>query len=447
MSLPHLRCLPLALAAAAACVSAHAGIYTSADGKFQLSGFGTVGLAATDNDDVIFNTLGQGRGVRQDPSLEVDTKAALQGVYKFTPSISATVQVMSQLNAKGNYDPSLDWGFVKWQATPEVAVRVGRMAAPLFMVSDFRYVGYANLTVRPPRDVYGQIPYSSVDGADVSLQHTFGETIVTAQLWGGRSKAKYSTILADGSLSTADVEVGKQFGLNLIAETDNGITVRFGHTQGKMTIEAPTLAQLAAGANTAANGFAATAAALPGGHPLRPSLLAASAQYRAIPGLVQVDSVDASFTGLGVSIDRDNWVGSAEFTKRRTDSYSVDSTGWYATVGHRFGKFTPYVGLSQLKVDGKESSPISPAVAAFVASASPAAAAIAPGVDRLLRGQDYGQKTTTLGVRWDAFKSAALKAQWDRIKPDDAAGQFQGVQPSYDGKAVNVLTLSVDFVF
>lgn len=448
MSLFQPRCLPLALAAAAACMSAQAGIYTSADGKFQLSGFGTVGVVTTDNDDVTFNVLGQGRGARQDPTFDVDTKAAVQGVYKFTPTLSATAQVMSQLNAEGGYDPSLDWGFARWQATPAVAVRVGRMAAPLFMVSDFRHVGYANLTVRPSRDVYGQIPYSSVDGADISVQHPFGSTTVTAQLWGGRSKAKYSSILPDGSLSTADVELKKQFGLNLIAEHDEGITLRFGHTQGKMTIDgSSTLSQLAAGATTAANGFAATAAMLPSAHPLRPSLLAAASQYGALPGLVTVNEVDASFTGIGVSVDRDNWVGSAEFTKRKTDSYSVDSTGWYATVGYRFGKFTPYLGLSKLKVDRKETNPVAPAVATFVATASPAAAAIAPGVDRLLKGQDYGQQTNTVGVRWDGFKSAAIKAQWDRIKPDGANGQFQAVQPDYDGKAVNVLTLSVDFVF
>jgi hypothetical protein len=39
----------------------------------------------------------------------------------------------------------------------------------------------------------------------------------------------------------------------------------------------------------------------------------------------------------------------------------------------------------------------------------------------------------------------------DVVKPDSegrpGAGLFTGVKPSYNGKAVNVLTLSVDFVF
>ena len=49
MSPKNLRCLPLAAAAMVVCMSAQAE-YTLADGKLRLSGFGTVGVARTTND-------------------------------------------------------------------------------------------------------------------------------------------------------------------------------------------------------------------------------------------------------------------------------------------------------------------------------------------------------------------------------------------------------------
>lgn len=66
------------------------------------------------------------------------------------------------------------------------------------------------------------------------------------------------------------------------------------------------------------------------------------------------------------------------------------------------------------------------------------------------------QKTTTLGVRWDAMSNLAIKAQLDRItKPADSNGMFFVPDPASttaqnflnSKRAVNVMTLSVDFVF
>src|SRR5690606_35362621 len=116
--------------------------------------------------------------------------------------------------------------------------------------------------------------------------------------------------------------------------------------------------------------------------------------------------------------DRDNWVGSLEFTKRKTDSYVADSTGWYALVGHRFGAFTPYVGYSKLKTDRTESSPLTPSAIAVVDGSIPGAGTqISAGLDSVLAPQSFDETTSTLGVRWDATTGVALKAQWDHVKP------------------------------
>ena len=56
---------------------------------------------------------------------------------------------MTKYDAEGEYIPTFEWAFLKWQALPSLYVRAGRMGAPFFMISDFRDVGYANTTVRP----------------------------------------------------------------------------------------------------------------------------------------------------------------------------------------------------------------------------------------------------------------------------------------------------------
>ena len=102
------RHLPLALAAMAACMSAHAGGYTSEDGKFSLSGFGTLGAVKLDTDDAEFNYKGQRGGAGSDFSLNPDSKIAVQGTYKFTPTVSFTAQLMSKYDAEGQYTPSVE---------------------------------------------------------------------------------------------------------------------------------------------------------------------------------------------------------------------------------------------------------------------------------------------------------------------------------------------------
>jgi hypothetical protein len=81
MSEKKLRHLPLAAAALVACVSAQAE-YQSPDGKFRLSGFGTIGVVRNGTDDAEFNYPGQLGGATKRASLNPDSKIAVQGTYK-----------------------------------------------------------------------------------------------------------------------------------------------------------------------------------------------------------------------------------------------------------------------------------------------------------------------------------------------------------------------------
>lgn len=446
MSDKKLRRLPLAAAALLVCMSAQAD-YTSPDGKFRMSGFGTVGVAKTNNDHAIFNYPGQGGGATKDYSIHPDSKIAIQGTQTFSNTVSATAQIMTKYDADGEYIPKFEWAFAKWRATPGLNIRVGRMGAPYFMVSDFRDVGYANTPVRPNLDVYGQVPVSSFDGLDVSYQFAVGSATLTSTLWTGNSKADFANTLTSNGAPSAPVtiDIKGTVGLNILAEFDNGLSVRLGHAGGKLTVGAPTTNQLLTAAQQ-----------------LRAAGLSAADQA-GVNALLTKDS-KASFSGIGLAYDNNNIVLSTEFTKRRNEKGVVaDTTGWYVLGGYRLGSLLPYLSVSRVKVD--DPNGVAPTFASAGTVVTNSGGTLLSAVQQLVAGtrasyntQKLTQRTVSAGVRWDAMAGLAVKAQFDHIrKPADSVGMFlvpdaarevaTGQPFVGNSKNINVVTLSVDFVF
>lgn len=463
MSEKKLRRLPLAAAALVTCMSAQAD-YQSPDGNFRLSGFGTLGAVHSSTNDVEFNYPGQGGGAGTTPNISPDSKLAVQGSYKFTPTFSATTQVMTRYDANSQYVPSVDWIFAKWQALPALTVRGGRMGAPFFMVSDFRNVGYANTTVRPNLDVYGQVPTDQFEGGDVNYQYALGSTTFNATFYAGDSKADYASAFRSSGreLGPSNFQLKKLKGLNLTAEMDNGLTLRAGYSKSKISLDSDSInALLASGARLSAfNG------STPGVGAAYPYFNAVGAQITSSTNAALVtNDKDISFVGFGATYDQDNWIISGEYTKRRSNSFIADTTGWYTNVGYRVGKFTPYLGFSKLSVNSANTT-LTPVVAPVVPGGAPVAVLNATlagaasqgdaGIQSVRNVQKLAQRTITLGSRWDVMPNVALKAQWDQIhKPADSWGLFFTRDPSaaqeqsflQNRRTVNVLSVSMDFVF
>jgi hypothetical protein len=400
---------PLLLAALAASCgltsgAAHAGA-TSWDPSWAFSGFGTLGYVKTNTDAGLYAGPGQPGGASKDGTAAVDSKLGLQVNAKANNVFSGTVQAISERNGDGNFKPAIEWAFLKAQVTPDLGIRVGRIGAPLFMVSDFRSIGYSNLWLRTPLEVYGQVPYSHFDGADAIYQGTIGSTTLTGQLFVGKS---------NDTSATVDVHIKKQIGLNVTAEFDNGLTVRLGTAHGKLTVD-----------NASATALAATLRQTP---------------FAAVGNQLDANDKDAWFSGIGVGYDHENWVANFEYTKRKTSSFVSSTTGWEATLGYRVGKFTPYAVVSQLKVDSSNIKNTIPT------NAGVQLATLAAYVNALIARQNLAQKTDAVGVRWDVWKNIALKAQYDRVKVDGGVGLFTrvtGTMPS----SVNVYSIAADFVF
>jgi hypothetical protein len=404
MKLNPVQATVVAAACALVGVNAHAQA-TSWDPSWSFSGFGTAAYVQTNTDLGLLAGPGQPGGASNNGTFGVDSKIGAQLSGKANAVFSGTVQVLSQRNGDGNFKPSVDWAFAKAQVTPELAVRIGRIGSPLFAVSDFRNVGYSNLWVRPPLDVYGQVSFSHFDGADAIYQASVGGAALTAQVLYG------NTDTVNGG---SPVHVRHQTGLNLTAEFDDGITLRVGRVQGKLSVDNAALTHLVT--------------------------VIGSTPFAAVGDEISATDKSASFTGIGVALDHDNWVGGVEYTKRKTSSYVSSTTGWAATGGYRIGKFTPFAVVSRLKVD---SSNVDNTIPGSVPQLAPLSAA----VNGLIANQEVSQKTTSAGLRWDAWRNIDVKAQYDRVTPDGDRGLFNNVKPGFGSTAVNVYSVAVDFVF
>jgi hypothetical protein len=398
------------------------------DGSLRISGFGTIGINHARVDEVTPSSPGYATPSDQS-SLQYrrDTKLAVQARYSATPTLKAVTQVMVKSTPNGKYEPVVEWAFAKWSPAPTLSFRIGRVGAPLFLVSDSREVGYTSLQVRPPIDVYGQVPVTYMDGADVSYQFDLGGMAMTTTLFGGSASSDYASYrsVVSGTL-ISEFKLRNALGGYITLASPSGWTARLGHAHGKISVSSTATEQLL--------------------------LLAPPGPVRDLAvGALVVEDESASFTSLGLTYERSPWTFSAEYTLRKAAGLVPDTAGWYVMGGYRFGNLTPFVGMSRQTLKRAESNPL----AAFVGTPGPTGF-IAGTVDNVLTSLRTEQRTTTLGLRWDIAPDLALKGQVESIlKPANSYGSFFRSRADTpedrafyeEERRINVFSLSMDFVF
>lgn len=378
------------------------------DSSFHLSGFGTVGVVQTDTDDAQYRgNLRQPDGADKSASFDVDSKLGVQASGKLGSRFSLTGQVLVQPDEEGDYKPELEWAFAKFDVNNDVAVRAGRIGAPVFLISDFRNVGYANVWARPPVDVYAQVPLSTFDGVDVIWRSAIGDNTLTVQPFVGST---------DFDLPNSLEGKAKKFvGLNATYEIGS-LLLRAGYTQTDLTLGSAATRNVFS--ILRANGFASAANAL------------------------EAEDKKTTFSGLGATWDDGSLFVQGEYTQRRSESWIQDTNGWYLTGGYRFGDFMPYVSYASVETESDA------VLDTTIANLPGALAAVQAGIVGLVNRAAADQSTTSVGVRWNAYKNIALKLQYDRVETEAGKGNwFVNSTTTFAGSSVNVYSLVADFVF
>jgi hypothetical protein len=410
------RLLAVGVVAMAGCLP----VWADDDLRVIFSGYGTAGVVHSDErnaDYLVDQFKPNGPGATRSWSPDVDTRLGLQLAAEISPQVSAVVQVLTQQRYDDTYRPVVEWANVKWQATPDLSLRVGRVVLPVFMVTDSRRIGYANPWVRPPVEVYSMVPVTSSDGIDANYRFTRGESTHTFQATAGRADAKFPP---QPSIGSGTAQVRDLLALAYTFE-QHFLTGRVSYGQAKLTISQY--------------------------DPLFAGFRQFGPVGEAIAQRYELEGRKVDFVGVGASYDPGGWFAMGEWAHFDTHSIVGAKSAWYASAGYRLQGFTPYATYARIRPEGPTSDPGLP-----LAALPPAFAALGAQLNGALNAQLSiipRQETASLGVRWDFWRSAALKLQWDRVRLAEAsAGTFGNLQPGFrPGARVNLFSSAVDFLF
>jgi hypothetical protein len=397
---------------------------------FSFKGFGTLGVVHSSEDEAdfrgnVFQPNGAGRTHEWD--LGVDSKLGGQVSAQFTDKVSGIVQLVAQHQFDNSYRPLLEWANLKYQVTDGLSVRGGRIVLPSQLVSDSRFVGYAQPWIRPPQEVYFVSSITNSDGADVTYQSAIGGATNTAQAFVGTSDAK---------LASGRVQAQPAWGINDTVEIDSW-TLRAAFISLNIDLEIDSFDPLLGGLDQV--GDAADALGFP----------VAAVQAHALADNYGTSDLDIRIYTIGANYDPGSWFAMAEYVHFNGDGFLLDADSGYVSAGIRIDKFTPYVTYAQLKTDEANAAVIDttgmPAVLAGGANA------LAGGINQSLRGFTNSQKSYSAGVRWDFSRSADLKIQYDRLTLEDGTtGRLGNAAPGFapqDGDHVDIFSAAIDFVF
>jgi hypothetical protein len=386
-------------------VSVAQPVMAESDSAFSLHGFGTIGLARTTSDDVEFvRDLSQPRGIKKDWSPLIDSVLGLQAAWRFSPQIEAVVQANSRYRHDKTFSPDIAWAYLKYEPTPNLSFRAGRLGTEFFMMADSRWVGYSFLTVRPPGDFFWYLPFYSIHGADAALTIPLGETVLRAKAFYGHS---------DGQIPLAN----EQWNI-----TDSPML------GGYVEYEYGSWLVRASYANILFK------------HDL-PYAQVLKQQFNILLTQAQSDflvtrNMRSHYYSLGFVFDQGPWQGQLMLNHIEQGSNAFESSdGGYVLAGYRVGEATPYLGYSW--VNSREKARL------VTGNLS-----VDTVTDYVMGDSHSDQKTTFVGVRWDVVRDVAVKAQWDSIHGDPKTyfPYRQEKRSRWDG-TIDVFSLTLDFVF
>jgi hypothetical protein len=398
------------------CCMAEAGELSSGETpRWTFGGFGTLGVAHSSDDQADFtaNALNPGSaGYSHEWSAGVDSRLGTQVNVDLNSSWSAVLQLVAERTLRNGYAPVVEWANIQYRVTPDLSVRAGRIALPLFLAGDYRKAGYALPWVRPSVELYDTIPISNSDGIDASYRWRAGDANNVTQVFFGRT-----------DLSLTPASRAKARALAGLSNTT---------TSGALTVRASVMT---------------TELSVDIARELFDGLRQFGPQGVALAGRYDIDAKRAEVAAIGFSYDPGAWFAMGEIGRMNARSFLGDKTAAYLSAGYRHGDLTPYIGYSASRAN----TPTSVAgldLAALPPQMAAAGAQLNAGLNLLLATIPE-QRSISAGVRWDFAPNYALKLQYDRITPKQGSnGTFINVQPGFrSGQPIAVLSAALDFVF
>lgn len=382
-----------------------------ANDELRFAGFGTLGLSCFSNDDVDYAATGlqpKGPGRSAPCGVDLDSILGLQVDGGLSDRLDYSVQVISKLNAKNNYAPSLSLAVLRWKTSNDTLVRFGRTSNPNFIYSEARNIHFAMPWTRPPTELYGLSPVLVYDGVDVLYRQMLGGW--EAEFHAGLSVSN-EDVPVSNSNEVTDLE-SWQGHLNLVLERGEWL-FKLGYSGGTYSLKSDAIQRI----------LDRTVA------PINASLA----------DDIAIDDSTYHLLALGATYQDDRWLLQAEVGGLSVDSLLVrDAVGAYVTVGRQLsGGWMPYLTLARHWTWRKsehraEGTPIEGLVDSILANRTDA-------------------ETLSLGISKALTERTLLKFQIDWVHPDDGSvANYLNLSPAYDRNDPGsdlLFSLNLDFLF
>ena len=378
---------------------------------FSYSGFSTAAYAQSDTDEAEVGYSGQPNGIDSEGNFTIDSKLGFQVTAKFNDLVSATVQGVGYADLTGDWEPHLDWAYVRLQPLSSLSLRAGYLRAPTFMYSDSVFIGYANVWVRPPMEIYNMAALYQIRGVDATWRGQAGPINLTLNPYYGDSKV---------DLASGELDVPLWAGIAATAEY-RSFMFRVGYSKNEL---GTTTEQLV---------------------PLIDALRAVPAAFCAVcsveAGKLDLDGTKMDTFNVGLQYDDGtNFVASEYATSDSGDNYLIpNKLGAYLTYGRRFNNLMPYATYAISRRDTPTESTSVPIPA------------LSFGLNAAISSSYDDQTSYSAGVRYEVpsfsvVKGALVKLQYDHIKAEHGNGMLNNATANFDG-SLNMISASFDFIF
>jgi len=385
--------------------------------NFQFSGFATLGAVYTDSDH-----HGYRKNVGSDGAVysgEVDFKQHSLLGLQADWSISSGFDAVYQGVLRDLPEPSLDryttLAFLRYKVNANWSMRFGRTAPDLFLLTEYRDVDFSYIWATAPNEVYGIIPFRSIDGADITYSQRGYGGIFKTKLFAGSSEGEIT-----GSSFVEKVKIKDIIGVSFSYDHFNWI-IHAKHTQVTIDNE-PQANTLLIEAITQVPDFL-----WPNSKVFAESLL--------------MTGEEVNYSSLSGQYQWQNWLASAEWSHIASDSEVIPKiTSGYTALSYQLNAHQFYGIYAFTESDNYVFD--EPGVNEEVLEE------LIHGINGVMNFYAANQQTISLGWRWDITNSLASSLQWNYTKLEEE-GSTLWLNESDHNEAENIntffLTLSMIF--
>jgi hypothetical protein len=385
--------------------------------KLQFSGFATLGAVYSDS-----SHHGYRKDVSSDKGVysgEIDLKQhsllGLQTNWAISPSFDFVYQGVLRDLPEPSLDRYTTLAFLRYEMNTNWSFRVGRTAPDLFLLTEYRDVDFSYPWATAPNEIYGIIPYRSIDGVDVTYNQRVLGGVFKTKLFTGSSEAEISAISV-----VEEIKIEDLVGISLSFDHFNWI-VQAKYTQATIANDAKTnqmgidiISQVPDFLWPNANAFAQSL------------------------GLAGKQANYASVSGQYVWQD---WLASAELARITSEDQVFPSiTSGYSALSYQFNAHQVYGIYAFTNSDYYVFNEPGVNRAAL--------GELIQGVTSLKNFYATNQQTFSLGWRWDITNYMASTLQWNHTKLGEQGTTLWLTHPGQEvAENINTYLLSLSMVF